>query len=327
MESMTNHHGTKTRLIGDLLEPNAHAIESTVQTWLANPVLQGLAQTFGWKQVATGSVLGDLRDFEAWAGKNWDFREGSERWAARSGNFDAATTMSIRSAARDMGQLETSLPTQRRYDAIALFGGGFLSPLLRATFGRRCLDACETDRVVALGSERTLSDVERQRSAVYQDGAATEADLMEAGTRIAFGHSVAPRTETFSDPWLPEGQPGSEGNWRVRSFIGATGQPITVLSAPSTRVGQRANTADTVRFMRDQIPLPRGGRVLGVTTSHFVPFQHADLMLHVGLPCGVSVETVGYSVDTPREAAPEELLQEFLSGARSLLALCTGLAG
>ena len=100
---------------------------------------------------------------------------------------------------------------------------------------------------------------------------------------------------------------------------------VHVLAAPSTRPGQRANTADTLTGWANLVRLPAAGtRILMVTTDIFVPFQHCDAVRLLGLRYGCEVETVGFDSTANRWVPPPStaaVLQEVRSAIRSVQAL------
>ena len=102
----------------------------------------------------------------------------------------------------------------------------------------------------------------------------------------------------------------------VRSHSRTLGAAVSVLWAPTSRPGMRANTADTVRLLSRTDPTPRRARILAVTSPHFVPFQHADLISDYAIPYGTIVETVGFPENwLAAPLPPHHLLQEIRSAS------------
>jgi hypothetical protein len=115
----------------------------------------------------------------------------------------------------------------------------------------------------------------------------------------------------------------------VREYSGPEDLEVRVIAAPSTKPGvRRANTPDTYAWFASQVAhLQPGQRLLVVTTSIYVPFQHANAVRMLALPFGVSVETVGAEPGDldPRlyqQFLAHNYLQEVRSTIRALRELC-----
>jgi hypothetical protein len=145
-----------------------------------------------------------------------------------------------------------------------------------------------------------------------------EFDVMDEGVRMAF---------SLDEPTTERGHASEEvgASWRVRAYSGPEGLEVKVIAAPSSEPGvRRANTPDTYAWFASEVAhLRHGQRLLVVTTSIYVPFQHANALRMFSLPFGVSVETVGADPGDldPRlsqKFLPHNYLQEVRSTIRAL---------
>lgn len=95
----------------------------------------------------------------------------------------------------------------------------------------------------------------------------------------------------------------------MREYESDQGISLIVAAAPSSEPEtRRANTADTyVWFAEELAHIERGKRVLAVTTSIYVPAQHAAAVRTLAIPFGVAVETIGVDASM----TPDELAQGF----------------
>ncbi|MEV6525746.1 hypothetical protein AB0M43_27740 [Longispora sp. NPDC051575] len=98
----------------------------------------------------------------------------------------------------------------------------------------------------------------------------------------------------------------------------------TILAAPSRTPGRRANTADTYRYWAENYSPT--GRLLLVTSTAYVPFQHCDALRVLGLEYGCEIDTVGLA-PTALPFTPANYLQEVRSAIRSMRALHAVLTG
>jgi hypothetical protein len=136
-----------------------------------------------------------------------------------------------------------------------------------------------------------------------------EWEVMEDGLRRAF--SVPPFTvERQSDP-------SAEGSARFRvASTSASGRRVSLVVAPALVPGGRADTTAGYRYWADQVGhVKPGERILAVTTSIYIPYQHAIALQHLALPFGCSVDAVGIDFNVI-DAGPAQ--QQF-RGAHYLL--------
>lgn len=264
----------------------------------------------------------------------------SDRWDARAGRLerDQAPELELSPehirvvgwASDRLGMVATQPPRFTEYDHVLALGG-----LIRACFVRPAYAAelIESGRVVApsfvaLGGHRPFSDGERQLA--REAGRAelgSEFEALDAGVRVAFGVG-----EPIEVQGHEEDTPG--GSWTLHRYPPRDGVAIAVAAAPSSEpLTRRANTPDSyVWFARDLVHLEPGMRILAVTTSIYVPAQHAAAVATLGIPFGVDVDTVGRSTDHmpalwQQDFTPTRYLMEFRSAIRAMRRLDAAAGG
>ncbi|MDZ5444029.1 hypothetical protein U2F26_14990 [Micromonospora sp. 4G57] len=285
--------------------------------------MTALLDEFGYGPLPEGPLAHRLEALERISAARWDYRKGRlERYQAEGESFPATVDARIRSAARSLGLADRLMPLGQSYDHLLVLGGGVRTMMARAHLTTTILrHGVGTTSVAGLGSLRQLDDQGEVARRLGLGECPTEGDAVDEALRHAFGAALptdqrSGRTEA--------GQP-----WWVRSYLDVR-PPVHVLAAPSTRPGQRANTADTLIGWAELVQSPRvGSRLLLVTTDIFVPFQHCDAVRLLGLPYGCEVETVGFD-NTSNPWVPQSetfaILQEVRSAIRSMQALYQAVA-
>jgi len=287
------------------------ALAHDIAQWIDSAAMAALVRAFGG-DLPAGDVdarLAYLEDFSM----VWDSRAGGERIDARYIERDDATRKLIEATAPALGLAGRQRPALDHYDHVLVLGGGRITGRARAHFAAELLSSgTSAGTVTGLGSLRELPARPGQQG---DPEIATEGDAMLAAVRQAFppAGEITTRAGTTAD-----------GNgWWVKSYV-SDGRPVSVVAAPPTRPGQRANTPDTLTGWAELVTRPAAtDRVLLVTTDLYVPFQHAEAIRVLGLPHRCGIDTVGF--DTRSFGAwpngpshPGELLQELRSAIRSL---------
>jgi hypothetical protein len=311
------------------LEAGADAVEFCAR-WAGSPAMASLVR--GWHgelptDVSATQLLAWLEDFST----VWDFRRlrrpgdpggTRERNEVEEPRFTPGQHELVRMAATELGLRDTAPPARRSYDHIVILGGlarGCISrPLAAAALLRHGVDA---RRVTALTSFRKLNRGEQSVLESFAiEGAHYEVDVTDAGMRRAFD---------LAEPDEVHGDNGDEfTSWRVSRYHRLGGHaPVQVVAAPSVRPGNRANTAETCRWLAaNWQTFQRGESMLIVTTLHYRLFQLADAIREIGLPFGLDVDGVGIlpgEFDSRLEYKPktQDYLQETRSSIIALRAL------
>ncbi|HEY1178962.1 MAG TPA: hypothetical protein VGF17_22645, partial [Phytomonospora sp.] len=237
--------------------------------------------------------------------------------------FEPGTAALVVDAARALGLLAARPPRYRDYTQVLVLGGMIRACLARTRFAAGLLAGGVTaGRITAVGGFRPLTAAEHATGAeLGLPECRFEVDALELGVREAFGATSHYEVEEGGDP---AGDPNRA--WRVTTYHLPDTTPAHVVAAPSSEPGlRRANTADTCRHWADEVvKLGPRDRVLVVTSTMYVPFQHADAVATIGLPYGCAVDTVGIDLTEhpdPRFRqvhAPDQCLQEIRSAVRSM---------
>ncbi|MEV0649656.1 hypothetical protein AB0I28_30810 [Phytomonospora sp. NPDC050363] len=293
-----------------------------VAAWIGSAPMRALVAEFGGR-FPEGPTAEALAALDAFSAEHWDFRDGRERAEARRHAFEPATAALIVDAARALGLLSARPPRHRDYTQVLILGGMVRACLVRTRFAADLLaGAVTTGRITAVGGFRVLTPGERELAAeLGMPQPRFEVDALAEGVRRAFGATAHYEVEEGGDP-------GTEPNraWRVTTYHLPDTTPAHVVAAPSSEPdSRRANTADTCRYWADEVvKLGPRDRVLVVTSTTYLPFQHADAIATIGLPYGCAVDTVGIDLAAhPDERHrqrhdPDRCLQEIRSAIWSM---------
>jgi hypothetical protein len=296
----------------------------SIEKWLENAPLVALVREFGGELPAApaGELLAWLDEFSA---RCWDFRAGQERNLAKSVEFRPPTSRLILEAATALGLVEASPPTAKSYDHLLILGGLVRACILRPRYAAQLLnDGLEVGSVSALSAYRPLRGDENDlMAALDKSGMSNEMEAMQSGLATAFGLG-SPDDEQCDEARGLEYATSLVRTWQKH------GLPFRLVIAPSPEPeARRANTADTYAFWADRcVHLNPGDHILLVTSSIYVPFQHADAVRMLALAHRCAVETVGVSfsdkqVEPPlrQPFTPANYLQEVRSTIRAVRAL------
>lgn len=292
---------------------DGHGLHAAIDGWVRSPPIAALVSEFGGalpQSVSLLELLTTLEDFSS----QWDNRRGAERNFARRIALGRAKEELVLEVAIALGLGCATLPKHGHFDHIVILGG--LAPACfarcegAADFVRR--SKAQPQAITALGALRPLGDSEEASVGdLLEMDPADEFAALDTGLRLAFN----------LDPALEE-------RWqrgRIRSYLDSRGIPIRVVAAPTERAAAtRANTADTMDWFAKRIAQLRGGeRILLVTTSLYVPYQHVEGLRMLGLPYQAEIEMYGvHPNDMDRRFAPDiqphHYLQEIRSTIRAL---------
>jgi hypothetical protein len=289
--------------------PDPDAVTASIDEWVRSPALAELVGYFGAELPAgpLGAVLAWAAEFST----VWDFRAGiRERFDPTRVDYGDGLDARMRTLVHTLGLGGRERPAHDRYDHVVVLGGGIRVTIGRAEYTSRLLTTgLGTRTVTGLGSLRWRDDREhREGLRRGLEPFDTEADMMTVALRRSLG-LAEPTTRRGGDGW-----------WQ-RTWAGP--RPVHVLAAPSSRPGQRANTADTLVGWATHVHTPTADeRVLLVTNDPYVRHQHCDAVRLLGGRYGCGIETIGYDDATRhvwgRPLSTAELLQEVRS---SLLAV------
>jgi hypothetical protein len=294
-------------------------VQDAVHDWVTNPAFTALVAAYDGPPVqADLSVyLEALEHFSV----VWDFRGGKERNFARAADVRQKRQEQILDAARILGlRGGFTRPRSGEYDHCLILGGMIGACMTRPAWAAELVrTGVRFDDITALGGFRKISGDEPGLAAEAGLGDVTdEFHAMEAGLRRAFAVAGDPVVDGRYDPMDPN------SSWAVHRFR-VDDLPLSVVAAPSTEPQtRRANTADSYAWWATNIAsLAAGHRILLVTSTIYVPFQHADAVRMLAAIYGCAVETVGvpdqWAAVTPRQQfSAANYLQELRSAIRSM---------
>ncbi|MFF0161878.1 hypothetical protein ACFYRY_30710 [Streptomyces sp. NPDC005263] len=282
--------------------PTVQNVSAGIEAWIGSEAMRTLVTAFDGddKFLLDPSVplterVTRLHAFSA----RWEDRpEGQERNDGFELDMTAQARDIVLAATGALGLHGCPPPRHRDYDHVLLLGG-----LVRACFNRPAFAAellssgtVHTGSVVALGAHRPFKKSEKNPSEdefllarkIGHPHLTEEYEALDLGTRLAFD---------LQSPEHVEGERHDDigGTWGVHHYRRPDGLAIRVAAAPSSDPAvRRAHTGDTYAFFAERLEqLPRGARLLIVTTPIYAPSQHFTALHRLGLPYGVHVETVG----------------------------------
>ncbi len=281
-------------------DPSAELLLAEVAGWVHSRPLQALVRRFGG-DVPVGSLAAGLAYLGEFTAVKWNFRHRVKEGPLERNQIDAdavegADEQFVVAAASALGLVAPRPPRYDRYDHVVTLGGLVGANVWRPAYAAYLLDhGTVAPNVVGISAYRNLTrnyaDPQRDEfkllDAFGLPQREYEWEVMEDGLRRAF--SLPPFTvEAQSDP-------SAEGSARFRvASTSAAGRRVSVVVAPALVPGGRADTTAGYCYWADQVGhVKPGERILAVTTSIYVPYQHAIALQHLALPFGCSVDTVG----------------------------------
>jgi hypothetical protein len=314
--------------MSDIFEPvqpvgHGNDLSTDIEEWINSPPIRALVVAFGGEaDVAVRSL--ELRTKLDWLDsftQRWDTRQGKERDQADELPLTSNQEELVLNAAAALGFRKSRSPQHKSYDHVVMLGGLFRACITRPAHAANLIrtGAVRTSTVTALGGHRPFSDQERALAdRAGFPGLDEEFDALDAGTRKAFqlGQPASVEGERIENPG---------GSWTVRRYEGNAGLPVRVAAAPSSEPAlRRANTADSYNWWGNKIArLGSEDRILAITTTIYVPAQHAAAIRMLTIPFGSEVETVGIepgdvNPTLAQPFSPTKYLLEVRSTIRSL---------
>jgi hypothetical protein len=305
----------------------ADDVEASVREWVTAPefvVCHAGGPTF-LSGTDLRSWLVALEDFS----QVWDFRSGRERdRAAAASMAPMIATHALAVADRFGLRSGSTRPPRNRYEYCLVLGGLVRACATRPLWAAQLVDdGVALHTVAAVGALRQLSSDERdlaRPSALAH--AETEFEALDEGIRHAFHLAGMAEVEGGHR----EGDPNR--SWLIHRYRADNDLHIDVVAAPSTEPDvRRANTADAYLWWAERIAkLQPDHRVLLVTSSIYVPFQHADAVRVLALNYGCGIDTVAVPSSITAGMAeqtftPANYLQEIRSTIRSFRLLVEAL--
>lgn len=290
-----------------------------IKAWISTPELKELICSFGGEyesNITLSEQINRLLEFS----DIWDFRNkqkkvpGSSenaRWTIADSQLSEKQKSLTLKAARKLGLIECTIPSQKEYDYILVLGGARMSCLFRMQYAKEICDqyGVIAKSIVGLAGMRKIMDSERSATDTYALDAKTEFDLMESALKKVFGSlEITEQQEHIVK--------NSNESWALKRY--SYDIPVILLAAPSGEPQKRrANTADTFAFFKERLNIEKGKRMLLVTSQIYVPYQQLEAIRMLGFPYGYALETIGFpndwSMGLQGLQKPENYLQEIRS--------------
>ena len=290
-----------------------------INDWISTPELMELIHSFrGDFESNTPIVeqINELIDFS----DVWDFRKKQKkdsnsnenaRWTIEENQLSEKQKNLTLDAAKKLGLIGCSVPSQKEYDYIFVLGGARMSCLFRMQYAKEiCAQyGVSPKAIVGLAGMREVMESERSATDTYAPDAKTEFDLMKSALKKVFGSlKITEKQEHIFK--------NSNESWAIQRY--SYDIPVILLAAPSSEPEKRrANTADTFAFFREQLNAGKGKSILLVTSQIYVPYQQLEAIRILGLPYRHSLETIGFlnewSAGLQGLQKPENYLQEIRS--------------
>ncbi len=268
-------------------------IQQSTASWLDSAEMTELLARFDHTLTTTG-LRNRLAEAERISRDIFDFRQGGERWEAKTTEFSPRTAEAVDSLIariyrdpQDFPATELGEPTH----ALVL-GGRINSCLLRTELLADLLgQGLHVGHIWGLGSRRNAVDLEREvASELHLGPVADELDAMCAALR----HALT----------LPDGAEQSRRTPSEVRRLAVSPIPVAGLAAEPGRGNVRATTSDTYRFFLETAEnVTEKDHILIITSAIHAPFQHAQALADLSVPTGATITSIGAHIGTSREPA------------------------
>lgn len=299
---------------------------TNILNWINSRIFQETIQAFGWSDSPDQGLKKRIDALVA-RSDEWDFRKrtakrelmGQSREATRWTSHDQLMTpQQVDMANRAATEFKlncASTPTHNRYRAILVLGGARLSCLLRTKYADRIFHGnVQAKDIVLLGSERRVTESERDATDTYAPYAKTEFGLFLASARKIFSIKGKPCVDQKHEDVHPN------LSWKILGHVLANQRRLLIISAPSSDpLIRRANSADTYKFYINQNDLRPGERLLFITSSIYVPYQQLEAIRIITVPLDIHVETLGYPPEWGANLQGMQGPQHYFQEIRSFL--------
>ncbi len=276
-------------------KPAVGLLSEEIAEWVHSQPLRALVRRFGGEEPAGGldAELAYLDDFTT---RRWNFRRYKERNQVDAEAVTGADEQLVFAAADALGLLRPRPPMYQHYDKVVVLGGlvrtvlwrtGYAAHLVRHGVTTDAIDAISASRELARNEIDPSRDEYKLLSLFGLPHRNFEWEVMEDCLRRAFGLPA----------FTVERQSGPDATGPVRYRVAsaeADANRVRLVVAPAYKSDRRANTADGYRYWASEVSgLQPGQQILAVTTSIYVPYQHAVALQNLGVPFTCGIDTVG----------------------------------
>lgn len=240
-----------------------------IKDWISTPELQELIFSFGGDFRSDGTLVEQINELLVFSDV-WDFRNKQKkdshnaekaRWTIEDNQLNEKQRHLTLNAAKKLGLIGCSVPSQKKYDYVLVLGGARMSCLFRMQYAKEICDQNDdlANSIVGLAGMREVMESERSATDTYAPDAKTEFDLMKSALKKVFGSlKITDRQESISK--------NSNESWSLQGYFYDI--PVILLAAPSGEPEKRrANTADTFTFFRERLNVGMGRNILLVTSQ------------------------------------------------------------
>jgi hypothetical protein len=289
--------------------------------WVGRPALRQLVEAFGGPWPTDAGLEQKLLHLVAFS-ELWDHRNGRSRLDIGDVTGpDRERYVRVPGIADALGLISQPPPSRMDPAYVAILGGLATGNLARISYYQELAERGLTPAkaLILLGSFRRLREEETavlRRRAPHLIGAVTEAAMLTMAAR-----QICPPSAQWH-----ETRAGNRTGDPHRAQLHAWGDgtpPVHVFAAPSSEPGTRpANTADTLVFAAETMPINSGDYVQLITSAIYSVYQFFESVRVLGLRYGAAVEVA--AVPPERALAtqsPAAYAQEIRSCLRSALAL------
>lgn len=288
-----------------------------LKDWITTPELKVLIQSFGGNLQTDKTIVEQINQLVEFS-HIWNFQNKEKitdidkiRWAIMNEGLSREQQEITLTAAKKLGLIGCTIPSQRVYDYILVLGGVGMSCLLGIKYAKELCGkyGISASNIVGFARMREIMKLERTVTDTYALNAKTEFDLMRAAVLNVFGSlELIDRKEYISE--------NSNKSWVMEYYNNNI--PLILFAEPFIEPGKhKANTADTFSFFMKQLEVGCGVNILLITDQIYVPYQQMEAIRLLGIPYNHSVETVGFPDEWPdglqNIQEPENYLQEIYS--------------
>lgn len=292
-----------------------------VAEWTERPALRQLVEAFNGRWPADENLEGKLEHLTAFS-ELWDHRKGGSRLDIGDVvESDRERYSLVPGAADALGLISQPPPSRMDPDYVAILGGLAAGNLARIAHYDELAERglIPSKAVILLGSFRRLREEE---TAVLRRRATRLADAdSEAAMLTMAARQICPASAQWHEVYT--GDPIIDPDRAQLHAWGDGIPPVHVFAAPSSAPGTRsANTADTLAFVAETMPIRPGDYVQLITSAIYSVYQFFESVRVLGLRYGVSLEVVGVPPEhSPSSQSPAAQVQEIRSCIQSALAL------
>lgn len=285
-------------------------LNEQIDSWIMSEPFNDLVAIFD----STMPTVSGLDSKLSWANEFvniWDYRRmqsgGGERWTIKEEARTGKHINQIMQAVEELGLKNVTEPFFIP-DYLLPLGGARKANLARCLTAKRVSDMEEGRKhiVVALSGKRPLNEIEIPYLHEYAPEAKTEFDAIGCGLEKAFS--------LIKNDYLEQSVNNNNPNLScaIRQYSShQNNMEIWSLAAPSSDENRRANSLDTFMFFLETFKIPKGTKILLITSCIYVPFQEMKFM-KLAIDCGFEVDCIGSDIDYdgPSVLIAENYLQE-----------------